>query len=487
MNDPPLVEAASFTVAEEAEIGDFVGTIVANDVDSDSIEIRLSSSHLSVNADGLVVLLVPASELAPITSVKAIATDDDGATGEATVTVTRGSTTTTSATTTTVPTTTTTTVPTTTTTTAPPTTTTTTSTTTTTTAPPPPPGAGLVISEFAADGANPSGDFVELYNGSGGAIDLSTIDVDLLDDAGLRETVDLGSGTLPAGAHLLLAHTGSALESTADVIFTTPLPLSIAIAIDDGSGYLDVVGTRNRPENKPSVVAASAVSEGLGVPPFDPDATSNPQSYVRRHGTTGGSCIDTDNNSADFIRSFHAAGVTPTPSSAGPVACGSAGSSPGTPLTVVIAEIRTDGPGSGRNEFVELFNPTPTPQALSGLKLVDDDGDDEFVFTTELLAPGQRLLIAHPDFTGPAPDRTYANDGVKNGGGLRLEVVGTGLVVDQVSFGGSAPELPPLGGRLNHSYTRRYGGCIDTGDYYVDFEHALIETPQTSAATPTPC
>ncbi len=94
-------------------------------------------------------------------------------------------------------------------------------------------------------------------------------------------------------------------------------------------------------------------------------------------------------------------------------------------------------------------------------------------------------IIACP-FDGPTPDATYLGDGIKNGGGVTLEYVG-GAAVDRMAFGPSAPELPPLGGRLHHSYTRRFGGCIDTGDYYVDFEHALTQSPQTSAAGATPC
>lgn len=482
VNDPPTIAPSVFLIEESAEIGDLIGVIDVDDPDSDTLSLVTSSPLVTVDENGVLELTDEPGPAGTSFEVEVTVTDDVGAsvagsieirvvTAEELATSTTGGTTST-------------TVPSTTSTPAP--TTTTPGSTTTTTAPPPP-GVGLVISEFAAAGANPSGDFVELYNGTGSAVALAAVDLHLLDDGGVIETIDLGTGTLAAGAHLLAARSGTSLAGSADVTFTTGLPLSIAIGIDSASGYLDVVGTRERPEAMPSIVAASAIAEGQGVPPFDPGATSNPQSYVRRHGTNGGSCVDTGNNSADFVRSFHAAGVTPTSSSAGTFSCGSAGSSPGTPVRVVIAEIRTDGPGSSSNEFVELFNPTAIPVPLAGLRLINDDAEVQYVFTTEVMAAGRRLLLAHSDFTGPTPDGVFSGGGVENDGGLTLEVTATGVDIDRVSFGGSSPDLPPLGGRLQHSYTRRFGGCIDTGDHYVDFEHALIETPQTSAAAATPC
>ncbi len=347
-------------------------------------------------------------------------------------------------------------------------------------------GAGLLISEFSAAGANPSGDFVELYNASGSAVSLAGVSVRLLSSGGQFESVPLGSGTLPAGSFFLLARAGSSLAGGADRTFSSSLPLSIAIGIDGGSGYIDVVGTRARTEKKPSIVAASSIAEGTGVPPFDPGSTSNPQSYVRRNATSGGSCVDSGNNSSDFVRKFHAAGVTPTASTAGSFGCGSVGSTPGVPNHLVISEIRTDGPGSGSNEFSELFNPTASPAPLAGMRLINDEGEVQFIFSTQVLAPGQHFLLAHPNFDGPAPDATYLGGGIKNGGGVTLEYIAGG-VVDRIAFGSSSPELPPLGGRLHHSYTRRFGGCIDTGDYYVDFEHALTQSPQTSASAAQSC
>ncbi len=357
--------------------------------------------------------------------------------------------------------------------------TTTSSTTTTTTAPPPPP-VGFVISEFSAAGANPSGDFVELYNGTGGTVSLDGSYLRLANNVGVFHSVPL-SGTVTANSFYLVARQGTSVAGNADATFPVNLPLSIGIGLDNGAGYIDVVGTRARTENKPVVVPASAIAEGTGLPPFDPGSTSNPQSMVRKYGLNGGSCIDTNNNSNDWIRAFSASQVTPRGRSAGPSGCGSAGTSPGAPTNVVISEIRTDGPGSGENEFVELFNPSAAPRSLAGLALVDEDGDVEYLFTTEVINARGFFVIGGSTYDGPS-DESYQDNGVKNGGGLELRVVATGLVIDQIRFGSSSPELPPLGGRLHHSYQRRFGGCIDTNNLYTDFEHAFVQDPRTKAS-----
>ncbi len=90
-NDPPVVEDQTFTVAENADVGEIIGTVVATDPEEDSLT-------FSLDEDGTVAIAPDTGELSVVTPASlpdagseliltVTATDPDGASDDAEVTV----------------------------------------------------------------------------------------------------------------------------------------------------------------------------------------------------------------------------------------------------------------------------------------------------------------------------------------------------------------------------------------------------------------
>ncbi len=191
--------------------------------------------------------------------------------------------------------------------------------------------------------------------------------------------------------------------------------------------------------------------------------------------------MDTDNNAVDFVHKFAVGSVTPRGTASGTAPCGSAPPFAGTSGTLIISELRTDGPGSGRNDFIEFYNPTGSAVSLAGWKMGGDGGS--FNFPNVMLAPGQHFLVGGTDYTGPA-DATTANS-PKNGGTVDLRNA-AGTVVDSLTFASGPNDLPVITRRLLQSYVRKYG-CQFTGNDRNDFEHVFYSNPQTMSSAVEAC
>jgi hypothetical protein len=78
---------------------------------------------------------------------------------------------------------------------------------------------------------------------------------------------------------------------------------------------------------------------------------------------------------------------------------------------VVVNEIMYNTPGSPDVEYVELYNPGPAPQDLSGWYLLDDENGHERCMLVGTLDPGQYLVIAGRIdlFTANYPGVTHLN------------------------------------------------------------------------------
>ncbi len=161
------------------------------------------------------------------------------------------------------------------------TTTVTTTTTTTTTTAPPGPTAGLVISEFSANGANGPGDFVEIYNASSQPRVLSGLRMKITSHDSVHSDIVLADVTLPSGGFYLIKQSGSAVAG-ADQTFDGALPKVVGFELLKSTGVkIDAVGTRAAPELSSGPISSPSLGrEGEGVVMLDPNATSSDQSMA---------------------------------------------------------------------------------------------------------------------------------------------------------------------------------------------------------------
>ena len=152
----------------------------------------------------------------------------------------------------------------------------------------------IVISEFRASGPNPGfedlDDFVEIFNPTSQAIDISGWKVVSVSSTGIHKKIaQLYNGTvLSPGQHYLI--TGAYYSGSVhwDMKFSIGGILDTGgVALLDSNGVLiDMVG-----------VSPSA-AEGTPLPAW---SGTLDQSYERKAGGPDGSCVDTDDNNADFL------------------------------------------------------------------------------------------------------------------------------------------------------------------------------------------
>ncbi|MDW3177205.1 MAG: Ig-like domain-containing protein [Acidimicrobiia bacterium] len=340
-------------------------------------------------------------------------------------------------------------------------------------------GAHVMISEFSnVGGATGTNDFIELYNPTAAPVDIEGWQLEIADDTAIQQTILLtGANTvLPSGGHYLIDELGTGDQTLVGMTD------ALAIRIRDGATAVDEVGTAER--NNGGSENPGLWSEGTGVPPLT-DIGGYEQSWERLLASGVGNCIDTEDNSVDFIRRLTAAQVNPQ-SSADPVEPCGAYAAPTPPNHLVITEFRSDGPNGGGDEFLEVFNPTSGTISLSGYELrKSGSGGDEYIFPAVDLAPGQHYLVGGNNYPGPV-------DGIHNGfgngdGGVDLYDTNAGSIVDSINTDESPPNLPRIDGQIDQTYTRRAGGCQDTDVMIDDFYLTGAPTPRTSSDTAIPC
>ncbi len=150
----------------------------------------------------------------------------------------------------------------------------------------------VVISEFRTRGAGGAGDeFIELYNPTGAAVDISGWLVKGSNGSGttsVRATITSGT-VLQYGQHYLLAYTTYGGTVAPDQTYSTGITDDGGIALfkSDGVTILDQVG----------MSTGSVYKEGTVLAPLTTDVN---RSYERKLGGASGSCVDVNNNSADF-------------------------------------------------------------------------------------------------------------------------------------------------------------------------------------------
>ena len=189
---------------------------------------------------------------------------------------------------------------------------------------------------------------------------------------------------------------------------------------------------------------------------------------------------------------------------------------------VVISEIATKGPGGPDDEFVELYNPTPSAVDLSGwsLQYRSATGSSFSVFKalpagTTIAAHGY-LLVGHNSYddTAVAADVNYSSGLSGNGGTVALVSSSTALLdlahptlIDMVGYGTGATFEGETGPAAIHatdgSMERKAnaasdaasmetgadalaGNGHDTDDNAADFVVRATRDPQNAASAPEP-
>jgi phosphatidylserine/phosphatidylglycerophosphate/cardiolipin synthase-like enzyme len=144
---------------------------------------------------------------------------------------------------------------------------------------------------------------------------------------------------------------------------------------------------------------------------------------------------------------------------------------------VVISELAVTGPGSGQDEFVELYNPTEAEISLAGwtLQYKQSSGtvwiDKALLPASAVIAPHGYFLVANTSYTGAvAPD--YMSDlwtsaaGISSVGHVRI-LDALAAEVDKIGYGASAidPEGSPApSGPLSPQSLERKANAASTAD-----------------------
>ena len=152
--------------------------------------------------------------------------------------------------------------------------------------------AHVVISEFRTRGPNGESDeFVELYNPTGAAVNISNWTIKWSSDCGISSSylVVIAANTiLQAGQHYLLASTTGGSITNFDQLFLAGLT---------DAGGLALINTANAIVDQVGMCISTLYREGTNLEPITGDAD---QSYERKPGGET-ACYDTDNNTGDFV------------------------------------------------------------------------------------------------------------------------------------------------------------------------------------------
>lgn len=394
-----------------------------------------------------------------------------------------------------------------------------------------------MISEFSTRGAAGANDeFIELYNNSDIAVDLSGWKIRGSSSAGtISNKLTINAGTFVAAhGHFLATNPGGYSGAVAaDQTYTSGIA-------DDGG--LAVSLPNDLVVDQVGMSSGSAFKEGNVLTPL---TTNVDRSYERKPGGAHGSTQDTGNNAADFQviapSDPQSLGSNPTP---GPTASPSPSTTPTvsstatptptptptatptptpsptptpTPMPsiakIVISQIYGGGGNSGatlKNDFIEIFNVGSQTVNLNGwsLQYLAATGAGTWSVTnlSGSIAPGQYYLVQEAGGSGgttnlPPPDAVGTINLAATAGKVAVVNVTTPLsgacpssaaIVDLVGYGstatcfeGSGPAPAPSSNNLQ-SALRNSNGCAETDNNNVDFATGTAN-PRNSASAVNQC
>ena len=279
----------------------------------------------------------------------------------------------------------------------------------------PPSATGIVISEFRTKGPSGASDeFVEIYNPTFSPIDVSGWLIRASNSAGTTGTrfTFPANTILQPGQHFIAtgsAYSGLVRENPIASLSGTGITDDggIAITLADGTTIIDQVG----------MSAGSAYGEGGRLTPLNINLN---RSYDRKSGPSG-SCVDSNNNAADFLSRIPSdpqssssplmvcsnPTLTPTATprrTATPRPTPTRTLSPPPPPPLVAINEFVPRPGSDWNndgvvnvedEYVELINHGTIPVSLSGYSLDDEVniGSNPYRLPAITISPGERIVF----------------------------------------------------------------------------------------------
>jgi hypothetical protein len=183
---------------------------------------------------------------------------------------------------------------------------------------------------------------------------------------------------------------------------------------------------------------------------------------------------------------------------------------------LLVSEVRSRGIAGAADEFVELYNPTPSPVTLDATWTVDARSTSSGSYTARwkggggtIPAHGHYLIVGSTYKQSPDKDDGLST-GITDASSVRL--THSGKTVDAVCFGYDAASLGAFdatydcegtpvsnlphndgsNGQSNSdaSIERKPGGkagnCTDTNDNAADFAAAAPATPENSSSPPAP-
>jgi lamin tail-like protein/Big-like domain-containing protein len=358
----------------------------------------------------------------------------------------------------------------------------------------------VVISEFRTRGSNPgqvaSDEFIELYNPTASNIDISNWEIwgsngNNPPATNLRITISPGT-TLSPGQHYLIANSGGYNNPTVPANQTYGTAITdnggIALTMAGGSPIVDQVGMSNN----------SAYREGSILTPL---SGNSDQSYERKLGGLSDSCQDTGDNFNDFTNITPSrpqnsssplslcgtilpsstptatpsatSAVTSTPTVTNTVPAGTTVPS----LRVLINEVAWAGTSSSTtdDEWIELYNPGPSPIDISGWKLYGDNnalntiGDPNITLTGTIPAGAYFLLEARDDLTvrDVSADQIYTSGGLLNTGERLYLKDNLGNIVDTANIDGGA--WPAGTASPSYASMERVRGTVDSPTAWVTY------------------
>ena len=359
----------------------------------------------------------------------------------------------------------------------------------------------VVISEFRTRGpAGASDEFIELFNPKGAPISIGGWEIRVLTGTGneaVRATIPDGFVLDPGRHYLVAISSGGGYSGSFVLSYTTGIVDDGGIAVFDDNGVkIDSVGMN----------IASIYNENTFLSPLTGSAN---QSYERKLGGIGGSCIDANDNATDFqlITSdpqilsslpIYCAGVitfTPTDTPVPTLTfTPTSTATPFSPLSLVINEVGWSGTKySSSDEWIELYNPSSTQNvSLNGWRLFSDDGNLDITLSGTINA-GQYFVIARYStiFSDVTVDLAYSSSmgawsSLNNSGTILTLLDPIGAPVDSANADGGS--WPAGSASPNYASMERIGPTIlpDGPTAWATFADATYVAHDRAAPTPNP-
>lgn len=399
----------------------------------------------------------------------------------------------------------------------------------------------VVVSEIQVGGTTSTDEFVELYNPTESAVDLSGWRVTKKTASGTEDQliVTISSGSIVSHGYFLLAHTDYDGAPTANVTYGTDSSVSASNTVllyNNSDALVDKVGMGSAGDYEGTGTASSPANDRS----IERKANGSSTKATMEAGGVdelAGNGEDTDDNDVDLIlrtlsdpqNSSSAAelpGVTPVPTESPtptdtptPTGTPTPTESPTptpTPIQgehVVISEIQVGG-GTTTDEFVELYNPTDSTQDLSGWRIAKKTAagtEDQLVVNIasgSIVSHGY-FLVAHTAYDGtPTANTVYSEGATLSSSNTVLLYNNSDALVDKVGMG-SAGDFEGTGTASNPDKDRSVerkantsstktsmevtgvdefaGNGEDTDDNDLDFIYRTGSDPQNaSSATESP-